>query len=121
MPPRDIRKPLRDVLDMADEIVQIIADRPFDAYRDDWIARRAAERCFSILGEALTRAHHQDPATVQRIPDQHAIRRFRNLLVHQYEIIESEILYAIARDELPSLVQQVQALLAELDPPPKPT
>ena len=76
-------------------------------------ARRAVEREFEIIGEAMRRISAEFPAIVERIESAPRIISFRNVLTHGYDVVEDPIVWSIVVKRLPTLLAEVQALLAE--------
>lgn len=71
------------------------------------------EREFEIIGEAMRRIRDEFPAVLDRISSAADIISFRNVLTHGYDIVEDEIVWSIRVKRLPTLLAQVEALMAE--------
>ncbi|MFI5385720.1 MAG: HepT-like ribonuclease domain-containing protein [Fimbriimonadales bacterium] len=56
-----------------------------------------------------------EPAIFAQLPDSDSIVRFRNLLVHAYDQIDSKRVYAIATEDLPAFVPVLTQLVAEAE------
>src|SRR5690606_39067741 len=80
-------------------------------YLADPMLRRASERCFEIIGEALTQLRRIDPSAAERITDWRSIISFRNVLIHNYGVIDHSKTWDIIENELPLLRRELQALL----------
>lgn len=113
MPPEQA-KHLQDMLDACEEISTLLGDLSEAAYRDDLRTHRAIERCLSILAEALYRLIKCDASYADRITHAAEIRRFRNILVHGYHAVRHEIVYDIARHDVPELQTEVRKMLDDL-------
>jgi len=61
----------------------------------------------------LRRLDERDHATASRITDCRRIIGFRNVLIHGYSIVNHERVWRIVREDLPKLLAEVEALLAE--------
>jgi uncharacterized protein with HEPN domain len=72
----------------------------------------AVERAFEIIGEALTQLRKRDSATAESITDWPAIISFRNVLIHGYGVINDSRTWDIVQTEIPALLQELNALLA---------
>jgi len=105
------RKLLFDVLDSARSIRDWCAGRSFADYETDRQFRRAVEREFEIIGEALNRLDHDDPETAERIPELGRIVGFRNRIIHGYDAVDNATVWGIIESHLPVLQAQVEALL----------
>ena len=73
--------------------------------------RAAVERQFEIIGEALRRLLADDPPTAARISEHARIIAFRNILAHGYADIDDQIVWGIVESKLPTLLEDVDALL----------
>ncbi len=111
-------KLLEDVRQSAGMIQQFTADRTLDDYSGDAMLRSAVERRFEIIGEALNRLAKSDPDTASRLGDYRKIIAFRNVLIHGYDIIDDQVVWEAVQNNLPSLLDRIQALLTEatIDP-----
>ena len=85
--------------------------RSFADYEADRQFRRAVEREFEIVGEALNRLDHDDPETAERIPELRRIVGFRNRIIHGYDAVDNATVWGIVESHLPVLQAQVEALL----------
>lgn len=74
--------------------------------------RSACERQFEIIGEAMTRLRDRHPEVFGQIRDAPTIIAFRNRLIHGYDTVDSEIVWDVIQDKLPSLEQAAGRLLA---------
>ncbi len=75
------------------------------------MCRAATERMFEIMGEAMTRLRDTDEETFQAISGAGSIVGFRNRLIHGYDTVDDEIVWKIVQDKLPTLREEVEALL----------
>ena len=55
------------------------------------------------------------PDLAERIREHHKIIGFRNLLIHGYAVVDDAIVWSIATEKLPLLLDDARNLLAELD------
>lgn len=86
------------------------------AYERDEIVRDAVERRLGILGEALNRAAMLEPDLVDDTPELRSIVGLRNRVVHGYDEVNAEIVWAVVQDRLPPLAARLAELLREDDP-----
>ncbi len=100
---RDIRVFLYDATQACERIIRFTAERTLDEYLADELLRSAVERQFTVLGEALAQARALDGNLDQRIADLAQIIAFRNRLVHNYEAIDPQLVWAIVRTAIPTL------------------
>lgn len=106
-------KLLFDVLESGRSIRQWCGQRTFAEYEADRQFRRAVEREFEIIGEALSRLSQKDGETAGRIHELPRIVGFRNRIIHGYDDIDDATVWGIAADHLPKLVAEVELLLRE--------
>ena len=92
-------------------IAEFVNGRAWRDYESDPMLRAAVERQFQIIGEALNRLSHADPATAVQIPDLPRIVAFRNVLVHGYAVIDDELVWEVATTRAPELAVQLSRLL----------
>lgn len=76
---------------------------------------RAIEREFTIIGEVMRRILHHFPETAARIEDARKIADFRNVIVHEYNLLDDAKMWNLATDAAPILKLQIDSWLAELD------
>jgi uncharacterized protein with HEPN domain len=110
MPP-EVLKLLKDMQDAANDIAAFAAGKSFDAFRQDKQLRRAIERCFEIVGEALSQLRKIDPIATQRITDWQAIIGFRNVLIHGYGQVDDAKTWDIVQSEVPVLLVDLYELM----------
>lgn len=85
---------LGHVLDSIDYIEAFVADITFDEYTASRMHRRAVEREFEIIGEALRVASRLDPTLADRIATLRNIIGLRNRVIHGYERVDDAIIWA---------------------------
>lgn len=105
------RKLLFDVLDSGHAIREWRAGRSFDEYFSDRKFRRAVEREFEIIGEALNRLSEEDADTAGQIPELPRIVAFRNRIIHGYDSVDDATVWGVIDQHLPLLVAQAENLL----------
>jgi uncharacterized protein with HEPN domain len=110
--PHDPRKSLEDTRRAVDFLLRITAGRTLDDYRIDEVLRCVVERKFEIMGEALNRLLKSDAALATQILEYRQIISFRNVLVHGYDTIDEAVVWKIVQQDLPTLKQQVESMLA---------
>jgi uncharacterized protein with HEPN domain len=102
---------LEDIVNAAEEIQSYTAGMSLDGYLESRLTRRAVERLFTIIGEALNNAMRLAPQVRERITTPRDIVTFRNLLVHGYSVIRDERVWLIVQEDLPLLLGEVRSLL----------
>ena len=69
-------------------------------YEADGYLRAIVERLFITIGEALSRIARHDPNLFGDISEARSIVAFRNVLVHGYDLIDAEQVWAAITDDL---------------------
>ncbi len=111
MQPRErIRKWLIDMQTAIQHIDSYLGNNPdFLEYEKNWMLKRAVERELEIFGEAANRILAAEPNIA--ITDARKIVNLRNLIIHSYDAVADEIIWAIIHKNLPDLAIEIQLLL----------
>ncbi|MDE6264403.1 MAG: DUF86 domain-containing protein [Paramuribaculum sp.] len=106
-----VDKTLTDILSAICEIEDFFATRPlrFDFYVADICLKRAVERNITIIGEAMNRLLKIVPEI--QVTAARSIVDTRNYVIHGYDSVTDEIMWAIVVRHLPLLKQEVMQLL----------
>lgn len=105
-----MKKYLFDIKEAIDSIESFLGkDRDFKSYQNDKMLRRAVEREFGIIGEALTRILKIDQNI--SISSKHQIIGMRNRVIHGYDKIDDEIVWGTIIRHLHKLKSEVIELL----------
>jgi uncharacterized protein with HEPN domain len=81
---------------------------------EDAMVQDAVLRNFEVIGEAAKRLDDAYRAAHPQIPWR-ALGGLRDVLIHQYESVDLERVWAIVEGELPGLREAIAALLPPLD------
>lgn len=106
-----IEKWLLDILAAIDEIDQYFNTFPksFHSFQSNIILRRATERNLEIIGEAMNRILLRDPDFP--IANARRIVGLRNQIIHAYDNISDENIWAIIINHLPKLKAEIHKLV----------
>jgi uncharacterized protein with HEPN domain len=85
--------------------------RDFFEYRQNSMRKRAVERNLEIIGEAINRILKNDKSFSTKISDAKAIIGLRNQVIHAYDSISDETIWAIITTHLPILKIEIEKLL----------
>lgn len=110
----DPRKLLEDMRQACRLVQTFTAELTPEKYAADPLVCSGVERQFEIAAEALSRLLKDFPEIAQRITDYRRIIDFRNVLSHAYDLVNSDVVWDIVEKNLPLLLREVEALLAEL-------
>lgn len=104
-----IKKFLFDILESVESIDKYLGEkRDFSMYKSNKMLRRAVEREFEIIGEAMNRIENLDP-TLQ-ISSKKQIISMRNRVIHGYDKIDDEIIWGTIVRHLPILKEEISNL-----------
>ena len=84
-------------------------EKNFLNFQTDTKTKRAVERNIEIIGEAVKRIIDVDPTVT--ITNARKIVDTRNRIIHGYDSVSVDILWAIVIKEIPLLEQEINALL----------
>ncbi len=106
----EIKKFLFDIHESIESIENYLGDkRDFKVYMANKMLRRAVEREFEIIGEAMNRIDKLD-STID-ISSKKQIISMRNRVIHGYDKIDNEIIWGTIVRHLPNLKVEIQQLL----------
>ena len=97
----ETRKNLIDILQAAEEIQDFVRGMDFKEYQNKPVTKRAVERDFEIIGEALNRIKCTGDELLKKISEHHRIIGFRNILIHGYDIVDEAIVWKAVTNHLP--------------------
>ena len=106
----EIKKYLFDIKEAIDSIDSYLGERrDFNIYNTDKMLRRAVEREFEIMGEAMNRIEKLNPTI--HITHKKQIINMRNRVIHGYDKIDNEIIWGTIVRHLPNLKTEIYNLL----------
>ena len=106
----EIKKYLFDISESIDSIEKYLGDkRDFSVYLANKMLRRAVEREFEIIGEAMNRIERLDPKI--EISSKKQIINMRNRVIHGYDKIDDKIIWGTIIKYLPALKSEISNLL----------
>ena len=73
------------------------------------------EREFTIIGEAVLALSHKSPETFDSITGARRIVDFRNRLTHEYPMVDDELVWALAKQDMLVLRSECAALISALE------
>ena len=86
-------------------------EKNFFQYRNNIMLKRAIERNFEIIGEAINRIITRDNSFESRITNAKAIIGLRNQVIHAYDNISDENIWSIIINHLPKLKDEINNLI----------
>lgn len=109
---RKIKKSLYDILEHIEEIESYFENTPrqFEIYRTTPLLRSAIHMNLSIIGEATNRILKINSEIT--ISNARQIVGTRNYLIHGYDSLRLEMIWAIIINDLPKLKEEIQNLIS---------
>ncbi|SRR5260221_8362037 len=101
---------LHDMLEVAVEARELVADTEVKAFLLDRVRRRALERMLELVGEDARRIALGRRAAHPEIPWRRLIG-LRNILAREYGRINPRVLYQAAREDMPGLIAALERIL----------
>jgi len=109
MRPED-RVRLQHILEEAGEACKYAEGLSFEAFAQDGKTVRAIIRSIEVIGEAAANLSDDFRENYPSIP-WHKIIGMRNRLIHVYFDIDYHVIWQTVKENLPSLIHQIQAIL----------
>lgn len=102
---------LHDILTAINEINSFLDDAAdFTTYGNDLKTKRAVERNFEIIGEAMNRILKKE--TSIQFSNSRKIVDIRNRITHGYDTVSDETIWGVIINYLPTLKQEIEHLLS---------
>jgi len=83
----------------------------FFEYQKNLLLKRGVERNLEIIGEAMNRILQRDTTFEDKIEEARNIVGLRNQIIHAYDGISDENIWAIVTNHLPKLKSQISLLI----------
>ncbi len=103
---------VRDMLDHTIEAISIVAPLTREDLDNERITYLALLQLCQIIGEAATRLSPETRDAHTAVPWREIIA-FRNKLIHGYDTIDRDILWAILANDFPTLRTELSSILSE--------
>ena len=84
-------------------------EKNFDDFQQNLMLKRAIERNLEIIGEATNRILARNPEI--EITNARKIVQLRNFIIHSYDSISDENIWAIVIHNLPELKKEINRLI----------
>ena len=108
----EIKKFLYDIYESIESIETYLGEkRDFKVYMNNKMLRRAVEREFEIIGEAMNRIDKIDSEL--NISSKKQVISMRNRVIHGYDKIDDEIIWGTIVRHLPLLRIEISQLLKD--------
>ncbi len=113
--PLRVAEYLQHILDAIDRATSYVTGFTLETFERDAKTQDAVIRSIEIIGEAANKARSADPDFAARHPQVpwDVMYGMRNRVVHDYFEVDLEIVWQTVQSDLPTLRNQIAALLAE--------
>ncbi len=99
------------MLSHAQEACGLLANRTRVDLDHDRVLELAVVRLLEIVGEAAARVSHETQERYDDLPWP-AIVGLRNRLIHGYDSVDLDVLWAIVSSDLPPLIERLEQIVA---------
>ena len=103
---------MRHMLDHATDAIRFGGGKSSQEIASDRLLNLAIVRLLEIIGEAAGRVSSETRVTHSQIPWRETIN-LRNRLIHGYDTVDFEVVQQIIENDLPPLIAQLTAILAD--------
>jgi uncharacterized protein with HEPN domain len=103
---------VRQMLDHAREAVAMICARSRGDLDTDRQLNLALVRLVEVVGEAAARVPEDFRCRYPQVPWRQTVA-LRNRLIHGYDVIDFDILWTILHQDLPRLIEALEAIMKE--------
>jgi uncharacterized protein with HEPN domain len=110
MPPREWKLRVGDILDSIAAIEEYVRGMDYEAFRQDRKTIDAVVRRFTVIGEAAANIPSAITDQYPQVPWRQ-MRDMRNVVVHAYFGVNTEVLWDTVRNDLPPLVPALKEIM----------
>lgn len=103
---------LQDILDSTKAILEFTDGLSVDEFSSNRLVYSATIREFEIIGEATIHLSNETLLKYDKI-SWRDLKDFRNLLIHEYFGVDSQIVYNTIKNDLPLLKEVVQMMIVD--------
>jgi uncharacterized protein with HEPN domain len=100
---------VQDMVDAAQLTLSYVRDATLESFRHDTLCQDAVIRRIELIGEAARRVSDQTRSAHPEVPWAVMIA-MRNLMIHDYDDVDMDIVWDTVQQDLPDLVDQLTRL-----------
>jgi|AntAceMinimDraft_15_1070371.scaffolds.fasta_scaffold27136_3 uncharacterized protein with HEPN domain len=104
-----IKKYAFDIQESINAIQKYTEGLSYDDFAAQRMLRKAIEREFEIIGEAMNRINKIDPDVA--VSSKREIINMRNKVIHGYDMVEDIVIWQTIHNSLPQLKEEIQKIL----------
>jgi len=112
MPVRDWKFRITDILEALQDSLEITRGLDYETFRQDKRTLKAVLYNLAVIGEAARKMPEEVAARYPTIPWRE-MGDMRNVVIHEYFGIDTSILWETIKNELPSIENRLNAILAD--------
>ncbi len=101
---------LHDILDSLNAILEFTNGLDVDKFSNNRLVYSATIREFEVIGEATIHLCDETLSKYNKVPWRE-LKDFRNLLIHEYFGVDSQIVWNTIQNDLPLLKEVVQEMI----------
>lgn len=110
MSPRNWEFRLEDIAESLSLIFEYVAGMDFVSWSKDRKTIDAVVRNLEVVGEAATHIPEEIQERYPAIP-WNSMKGMRNVLIHEYFGVDTDVLWQTIQDDLPALLTEIQMVL----------
>jgi uncharacterized protein with HEPN domain len=113
------RSPVVRLKHIRDEIVSLrtaLAGADYQTFAGSYWMIRTTERAILVIAEAV-KALPQNMLDRHPAVEWHAIKGMANILRHEYQRVEPQVLWRVVTDSLPRLAPVIETMIVEIEHP----
>jgi uncharacterized protein with HEPN domain len=101
---------LTDILESAKTVISYLSNISIEEFYKNGILQDAVIRRIEIIGEASSRVSEVSQKKYPDLPWRE-MKGMRNLLIHEYDVIDIDEVWNTVKNELPKLIKQIEKII----------